>query len=164
MDISSAWLALIGVLIGSVATFAGTYVTARFQSRDSDTARRDADRRDRLACHTELTIALYQFAEIARRMTVDLGTLVTDDDRAQYTIAWNATQVRQAAAVIAGPNELTTAARTVDDAVFDFKRATSRLISEQRQTDRWDEAWIKFWDAVNLYVDTVRTEFHPDTK
>ncbi|MGX7694115.1 hypothetical protein [Gordonia polyisoprenivorans] len=157
-DIGSGLAGVLGAVAGGVGTYSATWLNLKKQEHQAD-KQRDYELRDRRqAAHQDMVLSLYKFVDIAREVEAcfDSKTPVDPDIKKAYLAAWEDLNIVRAAALLAGPKELSRVLSNTFENAADYSNVLDRRLAGNGRAQNFDILRTDFRASVDTYVDDAR--------
>ncbi|EOM75833.1 hypothetical protein DW322_13225 [Rhodococcus rhodnii] len=164
VDIGSGLAGVLGAVVGGLGTFLATWLNLKKHQHQADKQRYYILQDRRHEAHRNMLERLYKFDESARELNQELedkDQLSRSVEKA-YLESWSDLHPTLAAALIAGPKELSAKLNTTFDAVADYSNAVDQRIDSRRKAARHDERQETFRASIFEYAEAARTALSLD--
>lgn len=163
-DIGSGLAGVTGAVVGGLGSYSATWLNLKKQEHQADKQRRYELQDRRLVAHEQMVTSLYKFVDTSREAEtyLDAKTAVNAEVTAAYLDAWHDLNIVRAAALIAGPKELSECLNTTFENAAEYSNALDRWLAANGKAQGYDRLRSAYRSSVNDYVDAVRNHLKLD--
>ncbi|GAA1482873.1 hypothetical protein GCM10009624_33130 [Gordonia sinesedis] len=157
-DIGSGLAGVLGAIAGGIGTYAATWLSLRKQEHQVDKQRRNQLQDRRHAAHEQMVISLYKFVDSSREVEtyLDAKTPVDPQVDKAYLDAWGDLNIVRAAALIAGPKELSQQLNETIHSAAQYSNALDRRLADNGKAKDYGDLREACRISINTYVDAAR--------